>query len=96
MGASCSDYIIDVRPFHSHQTEGQEFVGQITGEELDRFKIEEVTLGIGGDTINLDLEFNVRQQSSRFSSVFTVVGQGNNISFDFVRWISLSWHKYTF
>lgn len=85
-GTSCSDYIIDVRPLYSHQTEGQEINGHITGEGVrDRFRVEEVILGVGGDTISLDLEFNVRQQASYNynSSLLTVIGEGDDRSFDF-------------
>ena len=74
-GSTCADYIIDVRPEYSDQTEGQSFNINATGDILD--PIDGLQGSVGGNTIRLELLFSLRQ-SNNSAGLFQTIGIGES------------------
>ena len=80
-GGGCADYIVDVRPEYSDQTDGQNVTLDLTGDLLG--PVDGVQGSLGGNTIRLELSFLLRQFSNSVSTVQVIgVGESRNLQGD--------------
>ncbi len=80
-GNVCADYFIDVHPVFSDQTAGQNLTFDLTGRRLK--PLDGVGIGIGGNTIRLELSFTLRQFNNNSISPPPVIGVGESINSTF-------------
>ena len=81
-GNTCADYVIDVRPEYSDQTDGQNVTLDLASDLLG--PVDGIQGSLGGNTLRLELSFFLRQFSNSLGAFQVIgVGQSRNIRGDF-------------